>query len=148
MKTKNENEIPFEKELPEGFAKRLKFQMEYEKLCEWEIDKQEFKKYVLICEKLREFVENYSGEVVIDYKTQLEGKDPSFEFHKVAECEIKFCALGMVQNEIKDFIAILKCTKSLDIGMSNDNQVSVSFAFPNVYINKGIPLKFNDDLQS
>ena len=40
----------------------------------WKIDKKEFKKYVLICEKLREFVENYSGEVVIDYKTQLEVK--------------------------------------------------------------------------
>lgn len=144
----NENEIPFENELPEDFVKKFKFKMEYEKLCEWEIDKQEFKKYVLICEKLREFVENYSGEVVIDYKTQLEGKDPSFEFYKVAECKIKFCALEMVQNEIKDLIAILKCTKSLGIGMSNDNQVCVSFYFPNVYINKGIPLKFNDDSQS
>lgn len=148
MKTKNENEIPFEKELPEGFAKRLKFQMEYEKLCKWEINKQEFKKYVLICDRLRTFTENYSGEVVIDYKTQLAGKDPSFEFNKTAVCEIKFCALGMVQNEIKDLITILKCTESLDIGMSNDNQVVISFAFPNVYINKGIPLKFNDDLQS
>lgn len=148
MKTKNKNEIPFEKELPEGFVKRLKFQMEYEKLCEWEIDKQEFKKYVLICEKLREIAKNNSGEVVIDYKSQLEGKDFFFEFDKNARCEIKFCALGMVQNEIKDLITILKCTESLDIGMSNDNQVLISFAFPNVYINKGIPLKFNDDLQS
>ena len=96
MKTKNENEIPFENELPEGFAKRLKFQMEYEKLCEWEIDKQEFKKYVLICEKLREFVKTYSGEVTVDYNTQLIGKDPSFRYNKTARCEIKILALGIV----------------------------------------------------
>lgn len=148
MKTKNENEIPFEKELPEGFAKRLKFQMEYEKLCKWEIDKQEFKKYVLICEKLREFVKTYSGEVTIDYNTQLTGKDPSFSYNKTARCEIKILALGIVKNEIKDLITILEQTKSLDICLSNDNQILITFAFPNVYINKGIPLKFNDDLQS
>lgn len=148
MKTKNENEIPFENELPEGFAKRLKFQMEYEKLCKWEIDKQEFKKYVLICEKLREFVKTYSGEVTIDYNTQLTGKDPSFSYNKTARCEIKILALGIVKNEIKDLITILEQTKSLDICLSNDNQILITFAFPNVYINKGIPLKFNDDLQS
>lgn len=148
MKTKNENEIPFEKELPEGFAKRLKFQMEYEKLCKWEIDKQEFKKYVLICEKLREFVKTYSGEVTIDYKTMIMGKDPIMNTQKVARCEIKFLTLGMVKNEIKDLITILKYTENLEIDMSNDNQICVSFYFPNVYINKGIPLKFNDDLQS
>lgn len=148
MKTKNENEIPFEKELPEGFAKRLKFQMEYEKLCEWEIDKQEFKKYVLICEKLREFVKTYSGEVTVDYNTQLTGKDPSFRYNKTARCEIKILALGIVKNEIKDLITILEQTKSLDICLSNDNQILITFAFPNVYINKGIPLKFNDNLQS
>lgn len=148
MKTKNENEIPFEKELPEEFAKRLKFQMEYEKLCEWEIDKQEFKKYVLICEKLRKFVKTYSGEVTVDYNTQLTGKDPSFRYNKTARCEIKILALGIVKNEIKDLITILEQTKSLDICLSNDNQILITFAFPNVYINKGIPLKFNDDLQS
>lgn len=148
MKTKNENEIPFEKELPEGFAKRLKFQMEYEKLCEWEIDKKEFKKYVLICEKLREFVKTYSGEVTVDYNTQLTGKDPSFSYNKTARCEIKILALGIVKNEIKDLITILEQTKSLDICLSNDNQILITFAFPNVYINKGIPLKFNDNLQS
>ncbi len=148
MKTKNENEIPFEKELPEGFAKRLKFQMEYEKFCEWEIDKQEFKKYVLICEKLREFVKTYSGEVTVDYKTMIMGKDPIMNMQKVARCEIKFLILGMVKNEIKDLITILKYTENLEIDMSNDNQICVSFYFPNVYINKGIPLKFNDDLQS
>lgn len=148
MKTKNENEIPFENELPEGFAKRLKFQMEYEKLCKWEINKQEFKKYVLICEKLRKIAKNNSGEVVIDYKSQLTGKDPFFEIDKVAYCEIKVPILGMVKNEIKDLITILKHTNSLDIGISDDNQILITFAFPNVYINKGIPLKFNDDLQS
>ena len=125
MKTKNENEIPFEKELPEGFAKRLKFQMEYEKFCEWEIDKQEFKKYVLICEKLREFVKTYSGEVTVDYKTMIMGKDPIMNMQKVARCEIKFLIIGMVKNEIKDLITILKYTENLEIDMSNDNQICV-----------------------
>lgn len=148
MQNENENEIPFEKELPEDFVKKFKFKMEYEKLCEWEIDKQEFKKYVLICERLREFVKTYSGEVIVDYKTMITGKDPIMNTQKIARCEIKFLTLGMVKNEIKDLITILKYTENLEIDMSNDNQICVSFYFPNVYINKGIPLKFNDDSQS
>lgn len=148
MKTKNENEIPFEKELPEGFVKRFKFQMEYEKLCKWEIDKQEFKKYVLICEKLREIAKNNSGEVLIDYKTQLEGKDFFFEFDKTARCEIEIPALAMNKNELSDLIKILQSSIEIDIDLSKDNQILITFYFPNVYINKGIPLKFNDDSQS
>lgn len=144
----NENKIPFEKEFPEDFAKKFKFKMEYEKLCEWGIDEQEFKKYVLICEKIREFVKTYSGEVTVDYNTQLTGKDPSFRYNKTARCKIKILALGIAKNEIKDLIAILEQAKSLDICLSNDNQILITFAFPNVYINKGIPLKFNDDSQS
>lgn len=148
LQNENENEIPFENELPEDFVKKFKFKMEYEKLCEWEIDKQEFKKYVLICEKLREFVKTYSGEVIVDYKTMITGKDPIMNTQKIARCEIKFLTLGIVKNEIKDLITILKYTENLEIDMSNDNQICISFYFPNVYINKGITLKFNDDSQS
>ncbi len=156
LKKENENEIPFEKEneieiqneieneLPEELVKRLKFQVEYEKLCKWEVNQKEFKKYVLICEKLREIAKKNSGEVTVDYKTQLAGKDFFFEFNKIARCEIKVPILELVKNEINDLIKILEQAKSIGVGLSDDNQILITFYFPNVYINKGIPLKFND----